>query len=146
MSPLEWIVCCSSCNRILINLYIFSIILRSGDWDGQSRQSTSLLSFYNFVCTDWCSRRGGGSWRWHLGKSTDNFRISKRLAKYFLSKISMFLAELIFHSTFVIVPTPSLQIHSQNIRHTGLPYSPKDCVFHFSSAFHHTYTYEFFPS
>jgi hypothetical protein len=30
----------------------YSNILRSGDWDGQSRQSTSLLSFHNFVCTD----------------------------------------------------------------------------------------------
>ena len=31
----------------------------------------------------------------------------------------MYLAELIFPSTSVIVPTPSLQIHPQNIRHTG---------------------------
>jgi hypothetical protein len=45
-------VCCFRCSRILINLQMFSIILRSGDWDGQSRQSTSLLSFHNFVCTD----------------------------------------------------------------------------------------------
>ena len=49
-SLLEWMVRCS---RILNNRQMFSIILRSGDWDGQSRQSTSLLSFHNFVCTDW---------------------------------------------------------------------------------------------
>ena len=57
-------VCCFRCSRILINLQMFSIILRSGDWDGQSRQSTSLLSFHNFVCTDWCTR-ALSSWKIH---------------------------------------------------------------------------------
>jgi hypothetical protein len=33
----------------------------------------------------------------------------------------MYFAELIFPSTSVIVPTPSLQIHPKNVRHTGAP-------------------------
>ena len=62
----------------------------------------------------------------------------------------MYLAKLIFPSTSVIVPTTFLQIHPKTLdtrasplRH---PYSPKHSVFHLSSAFHHTYTREFFPS
>jgi hypothetical protein len=62
----------------------------------------------------------------------------------------MHLAELIFPSTSLIVPTPSLQIHPKTLDTRApplrLPYSPKHCVFHLSSAFHHTYTHEFFPS
>jgi hypothetical protein len=62
----------------------------------------------------------------------------------------MHLTELIFPSTSVIEPTSSLQIHPKTLdtwapplRH---PYSPKHSVFHLSSAFHHTYPREFFPS
>ena len=64
----------------------------------------------------------------------------------------MYLAEVIFPSTSVIVPTPSLHIHPQNITDTRvpplrLPYNPKHCVFHLSSDFCHTYyTREFFPN
>ena len=49
--PFERIVCCSCCNHILVNLQMFS-----GDWEVQSRQSTSLLYFHSFICTDWCTR------------------------------------------------------------------------------------------
>jgi len=74
----------------------------------QDNRHHCYLSTILSVRTDVPGEGGrGGSWRCHLRKSTDNFRISKRLAKYFLSKISMYLAELIFHSTSVIVPTPS---------------------------------------
>jgi hypothetical protein len=62
----------------------------------------------------------------------------------------MYLADVIFPSTSVIVPTRSLQIHTNNITDTRalplrLPYSSKHCVIHLSSDFHHTYTREFFP-
>ena len=64
--------------------------------------------------------------------------------------MSTHLAELIFSSTSVIEPASSLQIRPKTLdtrapplRH---PYSPKHSVFHLSSAFHHTYAREFFPS
>ena len=50
-STLEWMVCCFSCSRISIILQMISIILRSGDLNDQSWQSTSLIYFCNFVCT-----------------------------------------------------------------------------------------------
>ena len=114
-SPLEWMVCCFRCSRILINLQMFSIILGSGDWDGQSRQSTSLLSFHNCVCTDWCTW-ALSSWKIHWLFS--NFATT---GQRLLSRMSMYLDELIFPSTSVIVPTPSLHIHPQNITDTRAP-------------------------
>ena len=64
--------------------------------------------------------------------------------------MSMQLAELIFPSISEIVPTLSLQIHSKSldtrVPPLRLPYSPKHCMFHLSSAFHHPYTREFLPS
>ena len=103
-SPLEWMVCCFRCSRILFNLQMFSIILRSGDWDGQSRQSTSLLSFHNCVCTDWCT---GALLSWKIHWLFSNFTTT---GQRLLSVMSMYLAELIFPSTSVIVLTPSLHI------------------------------------
>jgi hypothetical protein len=48
--------------------------------------------------------------------------------------MSTHLAELIFPSTSVIVPTPSLQIHPKTLdtqaQPLRRPYSPKHCVFH----------------
>ena len=129
------------CSRILINLQMFSIILRSGDWDGQTRQSTSLLSFHNFVCTNWCT---GALSSWKIHWLFSNFATT---GQRLLSRMSMYLAELIFPSTSVIVPTPSLQIHNNTwAPPLRRPYSPKHSVFHLSSAFHHTYPREFFPS
>jgi hypothetical protein len=50
----------------------------------------------------------------------------------------------------VIEPTSSLQIHPKTLDTRAPPlrhsYSPKHSVFHLSSAFHHTYPCEFFPS
>jgi hypothetical protein len=78
------------------------------------------------------------------------FRFVKGQFKDDLSKMSTYLAQLIFPSTSVIVPTPSLQIHTKTLdtRVPPLrrPYSPKHSVFHFSFAFHHTYTCAFYPS
>ena len=58
--------------------------------------------------------------------------------------MSMHLAELIFPSKSVIVPTPSYKytINTLDTRvpPLRLPCSPKHCVFHLSSAFHHTCT------
>ena len=149
-SPLEWMVCCFRCSRILFNLQMFSIILRSGDWDGQSRQSTSLLSFHNCVCTDWCT---GALLSWKIHWLFSNFTTT---GQRLLSVMSMYLAELIFPSTSVIVLTPSLHIPPsppppQNITDTRapplrLPYNPKHCVFHLCSDFRHTYTRECFPN
>jgi len=119
-SPLEWMVCCFRCSRILINLQMFSIILRSGDWDGQSRQSTSLLSFHNFVCTDWCT---GALSSWKIHWLFSNFATT---GQRLLSRMSMYLAEVIFPSTYVIVPTPSLQIHPKTLQTHGR----RHCDFH----------------
>ena len=104
-SPLEWMACCFRCSRILINLQMFSIIVRSGDWDGQSRQSTSLLSFHNFVCTDWFT---GALSSWKIHCLFSNFATT---GQRLFSRLSIYLAEAIFLSTSVIVPTPSLRIH-----------------------------------
>ena len=56
----------------------------------------------------------------------------------------MHLAELIFPFTSVIVPTPSykctLKTLDTRVPPLRLPYIPKHCVFHLSSAFHHIYT------
>jgi hypothetical protein len=62
----------------------------------------------------------------------------------------IYLAALVFPSTSVIVPTPSLQIDHNTLNTRApplrLPYSHKHCVFHLSSAFHHTYIREFSSS
>ena len=86
--------------------------------------------------------------RCHLGKSRlfSNFATT---AQILLSRMSMYLTELIFPSTFVIVPTPSLHIHPQNITDTRtqplrLPCNPEHCVC--VADFRHTYTRELFPN
>jgi hypothetical protein len=60
-----------------------------------------------------------------------------------LSRMSMYLAEVLFSSASVNVPTPLLQIHTQNNTATRAPplqfaYSPKHCLFHLSTDFRHT--------
>ena len=112
-SPLEWMVCCFRCSCILINLQMFSIILRSGDWDGQSRQSISLLSFHNVVCTDWFT---GALSSWKIHWLFSNFATT---GQRFLSRMSMYLAQVIFPTTYVIVPTPFLQIHPKTSQTHG---------------------------
>ena len=57
----------------------------------------------------------------------------------------MYLAEVLFSSASVNVPTPLLQIHTQNNTATRAPplqfaYSPKHCLFHLSTDFRHAYT------
>ena len=113
-SPLEWMACCFHCSRILVNLQMFSIIVRSGDWYGQSRQSTSLLFFHNFVCTDWFT---GALSSWKIHCLFSNFATTDQRL---LSRMSIYLAEVIYLSTSVIVPTPPFHIHpTKHYRHTG---------------------------
>ena len=72
------------------------------------------------------------------------------IEKNIKSQGCLYLTELIFPSTYVIVPTPSLQLHPKTLDTQApplqLPYSPKHCVFHISLDFCHTYTCEFSPN
>jgi hypothetical protein len=76
---------------------------------------------------------------WCVVKSRRKVEHTMLRTVWLLSRMSTHLAELIFPSTSVIVPTPSLQIHPKTLDTRApplrLPYSPKHCVFHLSSAF-----------
>ena len=114
-SSLELMVCCFRCSRILITLQMFSIILRSGNWDGQSRQSTSLLSFHNFVCTDWCT---GALSSWKIHWLFSNFATT---GQRLLSRMSMYLAELVNISFYICDCTNSVFTYTptKHYKHTG---------------------------
>ena len=60
------------------------------------------------------------------------------------SKMSMYLAELIFPATSVIVPIPSIQMHPRYFKHTCTAittlYKPRNCVFHIFSNFRKSFS------
>jgi hypothetical protein len=70
---------------------------------GWPNKTIDIIVIFLQFCLYWLVYRG----RCHLGKSTDNFRILKRLATIFVKDV--------FPSTSVIEPTSSLQIHPKTL-------------------------------
>ena len=123
MSHLEF------CSLILIVLHTFSIMFKSGDWDGQFRQFNSFSLFH--WTTLWEAWHGAlSSW-----KIYPPFGIFLAITGHILS--SWFIVP----SISVNVPTPSNVIHPQNITATrGPPFKPTHSGRQISSTFLQTCT------
>ena len=108
------------CSLIVIVLHTFSIMFKSGDWDGQFRQ---FISFSLFHWTALREAWHGALSSWNMYPSFGNIlaitghTLSPRVSKYFVV--------FIFPSISVNVPTPSKVMHPQNITATrGPPLKP----------------------
>ena len=127
--------------RILINRHTFSIMLISGLWLGHVKVSIASCSFHAVVAADRCTGQ------------LSSCRIHGLFSKFlvitghrFVSNTLIYFAELMFPSTSVKVPTPSIVKYPQNkadIPDLGERASstPRQSRLNFSSAFLQTYIF-----